>query len=90
MKTAEAPAKVVLSDAAVSLVNEIWEHLILINGREITVDELRTATPMDELTMPEYEHRLRKKLLELKTAWQKAPSKEAVEKPSYGGEGDYD
>jgi len=91
MKTAVAPTKVVFSEAAVSLINEIWEHLVLIKGREITADELRAETPMGDVTMGEYEHFLRKRLLALKTAWQKStPSTEPVRKSNDGGEGDYE
>jgi hypothetical protein len=86
---AVAPIKVVLSEAAVSLINEIWEHLVLLKGREITAVELRAETPIGELTMPEYEHSLRKRLLALKTAWQKSSSTETVKKSSEGGEGSY-
>jgi hypothetical protein len=90
MKTAVAPTKVELSKAAVSLINEIWEHMILLKGREITPDELRAETPMGELTMAEYEFSLRQKLLKLRTAWQKSPSTEAVKKAADGGEGSYE
>ena len=91
MKTAVAPTKVELSKAAVSLISEIWEHMVLIKGREITPDELRAETPMGELTMPEYEHSLRKRLLTLKTAWQKSSPSPSIEPTTTeGGEGDYE
>lgn len=90
MKTAVAPTKVELSKAAVSLINEIWEHMILLKGREITPTELREETPMGELTMPEYEFSLRQKLLKLRTAWQSSSSTDTVKKSADGGEGSYE
>lgn len=91
MKTAVAPTKVVFSEAAVTLINDIWEHLILIKGREITAAELRAETPMGDVTMGEYEHFLRKRLLALKTEWQKSsPSTEPAKNALEGGEGDYE
>lgn len=76
-KATAAPEKAVveLSKTATQLISEIWDYMSLINGQEVSADEIRKETAIGDLAMAEYEHSLRQKLLKYRTAWQNSGSK---------------
>ena len=66
----ETPVETKLSDTAVQLISELWDYMSLINNQEVSAEEIAKETARGDLTMPEYEHTLRQKLLKYRTAWQ--------------------
>lgn len=77
-----APPKKELSAEAVRLINEIWEHLELIQKHDISHSELQEVITVDGQLMDEYQ--LRALALKLRSSYRKSGEKEpaAYEDPS--------
>jgi len=80
-----------LSDQAIQLINELWDVMSMVHGRELSGLEMKVETEIGSRTMEEYEHFLRHKLLKYRTIWRDGKSRGVYDdqKPQMGGEGDY-